>query len=114
MRFFISILLLAVLSFAVESFFPWWTIAIICFLMGFLFLKKIGKSFLVGFLGIALMWLIVAYKQDVANDHILATRMAALFHLPNSMIFIVVASLIGGLVGGLSALTGAALRKNFS
>ena len=112
MRFLLALILIAILGFAAETFFPWWTIAIIAFLVTLLVGLRNGKAFLAGFLGIMLMWLIVAFMRDGANDHILSSRMAQLFKLPGSFLFLLVGSVIGGLVGGLAGWGGATVRKN--
>jgi len=110
MRFLLSIILIALLSAVAEHFFPWWTIGVVSFVVSASISQKPGKAFLMGFYGIALFWLVAAMLHDIANDHILSTRMAALFHLPGYWLFIAVTILIGGLVGGLSALAGALMR----
>ena len=110
MRFLLSVILIALLAAGAEYFMPWWSVAVVCFIVSLLIKQRAGRAFLAGFCGIALMWLVIALIHDIANDHILSTRMAALFHLPNYGLFIVVTVLIGGLVGGLSAWAGALLR----
>jgi hypothetical protein len=92
---------------------PWWMIAVVSFLVSFIIHLSSGKAFLSGFLGIALCWFAFILKIDMANEHILSGRMANLFHLPNYGSFIVVNLIIGGLVGGLAAWSGAALRNGF-
>lgn len=110
MRFFLSVLLVTLISALAEYFFPWWSVAVVSFLAALLVGGKPGKAFLMGFFGVGLLWLTDALLHDIANEHILSTRMASLFHLPNYTLFIVVTVLIGGLVGGLSARAGALLK----
>ena len=107
MRFFLSVLSIAILSAVAEYFLPWWTIAVVCFLVSLFVRQRPGRAFSMGFLGIALGWFVMAMLHDMANAHILSARMAALFHLPHYTLFVLVTVLIGGLVGGLSALVGA-------
>ena len=109
-RFLLSVILIAVLSALAEQWLPWWAIAVVSFMVAFVANQRPGKAFLMGFLGIAIFWLVDCIMHDIANEHILSTRMAALFHLPNYALFIVVTLFIGGLVGGLSAWAGALLR----
>ncbi len=110
MRFLSGVMSVLVFSAIAECFLPWWSVAVISFIVSLLVNARPGSSFLMGFLGVALLWLLVSFWHDVANDHILSTRMAMLFHLPNYSLFILVTVLIGGLVGGLSAWAGALLR----
>ena len=110
MRFLLLVILIALLSAAAEVFLPWWGIAVVSFIVSLFVSLRPGKAFLAGFLGIALFWLTAACIHELTNDHILSAKMAALFHLPNYVIFILVTALIGGLVGGLSAWAGALIR----
>ncbi len=84
----------------------WWMVAVACFAVAVAMKEPPGKAFISGFVAIALLWAIVALRADSLNDHILATRMAKLFSLPNSGLFIAVVAFVGGLVGGLSAWAG--------
>jgi len=111
MRFISTIILTALLAFAATCYLPWWTIAVAAFVIALLLPQKAGKSFLSGFLGIFLLWLCYSFSKDMANEHILSLRMAKLFHLPGSTLFLIVAAFVGGLVGGLAAWAGAALRR---
>ncbi|MES2704865.1 MAG: hypothetical protein V4649_19675 [Bacteroidota bacterium] len=103
MRSFLSVILIAILAAVAEYFLPWWTIAIVPFLVSLLTPRRPGRAFLIGFWGIAIFWLIAALIADVSNEHILSRRMAALFHLPGYFFFIIVSVLIGGLIGGMSS-----------
>lgn len=113
MKFIPAILLIAVLSGIAEWFAPWWSLAIVAAVIAVAMKLRPGKAFLAGFLGIALLWLGVVLWRDIPNEHILSTRLAKLFTLPDHTLFIVVTVVIGGLVGGLSAWAGAQLRMAF-
>jgi hypothetical protein len=107
MRFFISLILIMVFSFLAELVMPWWSIAIVAFAVCYFYSLRPGIAFLSGFLSIAIFWLLVILIRDNANAHILSTRMAALFNLPGYPLFILLALVVGGLVGGLAAWAGA-------
>ena len=110
MRFFLAVLLIALLSSIIEFILPWWSVAIVAFAVSLIFSQPGDKSFLMGFAGVGLCWLIFAFTRDMLNDHILATRMATLFKLPGHGLFILLTVLIGGLVGGLSSWAGALMK----
>jgi hypothetical protein len=111
MRFLLSILLIAVFGFIAGLFLPWWSIAIVAFLVLILLPQGLGRSFLAGFLGIFIMWFLVALIQDLKNDHILSRKIAELFKLgPASVLLIFITALIGGLVAGFAAISGSSLR----
>src|SRR5574337_767736 len=111
MRFILSILLTAVLSFLAGMFLPWWSIAIIAFLVALLIPQKTSSSFLSGLIGIFLLWAIVASWIDIKNNSILSHKISELFKLGgSSILLILVTAFIGGLVGGFAAMAGSSLR----
>jgi len=111
MRFILSILLIAALSFLAGLILPWWSIAIVAFIVGLLLPQSIGLGFLSGFLGIFILWFILALWIDIKNESILSHKIAQLFPLGGSSITIIfVTALIGGLVGGFAAMSGNSLR----
>lgn len=105
-------LIILILSFAGSFFLPWWAAAIIAFIMALIFGGNAGKAFLSGFGAIFVAWTILALMKSIPNDNILAGRVVQLFPLPNNWIWLlVVTAVIGGIVGGMSALSGALLRR---
>ena len=92
---------------------PWWMPAVLCFVVALNFKLTSGKAFLAGFVAVFLLWLSVALFKDYQNEHILSERMATLFKLNNRYLFLSVAALLGGIVGGFAALSAALLRKAF-
>jgi hypothetical protein len=44
--------------------------------------------------------------MDQQNEMILSHRVIQLFHLPNSLMLVVVTSIIGGIIGGLASWAG--------
>jgi hypothetical protein len=90
---------------------PWWAIAIIAFLVALWRGNTSGQSFWAGFGGVFIAWMIIALIKSIPNDHILATRVSHLFHVPNWIFVLIVTAIIGGLVGGMSALSGQLIKK---
>jgi hypothetical protein len=113
MKFAGNVILIALFSYLATTYMPWWMIAVVSFVIGFVIQLSSGRAFLSGFAGVALCFLILILLADSANEHILSTRMAKLFGLPNYSLFIAVNVFLGGLVGGLAAWSGAALRAGF-
>jgi hypothetical protein len=110
MRTLLAILLTATLAFIAGTYLPWWSIAIVAFLVALLLRQSPGMGFLSGFLGIFLCWGIVALWIDIRNQHILSQRIAGLMKLGDSSVLILlVTALVGGLVGGFAAMAGSAL-----
>jgi hypothetical protein len=111
MKFYLAILLTITLSFLAGLFLPWWSIAIISFAVAAFLPQSIGKSFLSGFLGILILWGLLAAWIDMKNESILSLKIAELMELGrNSFLLILITSLIGAMVGGFAAMAGASLR----
>jgi hypothetical protein len=113
MRFILTLLLIAALSFIAGIFLPWWSIAIIAFLVAFLFHQHTGGAFLAGFLAIFLLWFILALWIDIKNQNILSQKVAEIFPLAgSSILLILVTAFVGGIVGGFAAMAGSSLRPS--
>jgi hypothetical protein len=111
MRFILSLLLTAVLAFLAGIFLPWWSIALIAFLVALLIPQTLFAGFLSGFLGIFILWALLAFWIDMKNQGILSGRIAALLHLGDSSIpLILVTAVTGALVGGFAAMAGSSIR----
>lgn len=110
MRFLLATLLIALLSYIAGLFLPWWSIALAPFLVALIIRPSIGMSFLAGFTGIFLLWALVSLWIDIENEHILSHKIAQLFPLGgSSALLILVTALVGALVGGFAAMSGASL-----
>jgi hypothetical protein len=111
MRFILATLLIASTGFIAGLFLPWWSIAVVAFLIAFLIPQGIGRSFLSGFTGVFLLWALLALWIDIKNESILSHKIAQLFPLGGQPVLLVlVSALIGALVGGFAAMSGASLR----
>ena len=106
-------LIILILSFASGFFLPWWVVAIAAFSAAF-FAGKTGKqAFLSGFLAVFIVWIVLALFKSIPNDHVLAKKVAELFHLPGWGYLLLITGVIGGLVSGFAALSGLLLKRAF-
>ncbi|MEO6070297.1 MAG: hypothetical protein ABIN57_10395 [Chitinophagaceae bacterium] len=111
MKLLLSILLTAALCFVAGLYLPWWSIAIIAFLVSLLLIQNIGTGFLSGFLGVFLLWSVLAFYIDVKNESLLSHKIAQVLPLGGSSVLLVlVTAFVGGLVGGFAAMAGSSLR----
>ncbi|ULQ54264.1 hypothetical protein [Flavihumibacter fluvii] len=112
MKLLISILLTALLSFALCIFLPWWSIAIAAFVVAAAIHQMPWKAFVSGFLALFLLWSGVSWWISAANNDILASKVSMIIlKQQGSFLLVLVTGLIGGLVGGFAALTGSLARK---
>ncbi|MEM1135807.1 MAG: hypothetical protein AAGI07_08195 [Bacteroidota bacterium] len=106
----IKIILIVLFAYLASLFLPWWSMAIVCFLVVFVNGGTNTQNFLAGFLAIFFLWFVHASIIDYQNESILSMRIAKLFNLPNSITLILVTALIGGIVGGISSISGNLFR----
>jgi hypothetical protein len=107
MKFLIQLLVTSVVCFALQSFLPWWTMAVGAFTVAYLMGNKGFPSFLAGFLGVAVLWVGMAFYIDALTHSILTEKINRL--LPVNAF--VAALIVGGLVGGFASLTGSMMRS---
>lgn len=112
MKFFISLILTILLSFAACLFLPWWSIAIAAFVVAALIPQKPFKAFLTGFIALFLLWGALSFWMSNNNNHILAHKVSQLIlKMDNPYLLILATALIGAIVAGFAALVGSYLRK---
>ncbi|HJS54264.1 MAG TPA: hypothetical protein VJ765_06960 [Chitinophagaceae bacterium] len=113
MKFLIATILTALLSFITGIYVAlWWFFVIIALLVALLIHQKAGKAFFAGFLGLFILWSVLAFWMDNGNDGVLSAKIASLLPLGGSKwMLIFVTGLIGGLVAGFAALSGSYLRS---
>jgi hypothetical protein len=103
----ITILAIGILAAVLEQFFPWWTIVIAGFALGYFIKQGAGSAFIAGFTAIFLLWTVYAYMLSHGNHDILASKVAELLPMKGHVkVLLLVTGLIGGLVGGFATLTG--------
>ena len=111
MKFFISILLIALLSFAASLFMPWWIIAVAAFIIAFAIPQKPRLAFVSGFMALFILWIGVSLYISSANDDLLVHKMSMLFiKTDNPILLFLLTGFIGGLVAGFGSLSGRFLR----
>jgi hypothetical protein len=112
MKFIISLILTAILSFAACLYLPWWSIAIVAFIVAIAIPAKPLSSFISGFIALFLLWSLLALYISTNNGHLLAHKISVLLlKTDDPFLLIIITGLIGGLVAGFAALTGTYARK---
>ena len=113
MKFIISILLTMLLCFCACLFLPWWSIAIVSFLVAAIISQTPLASFITGFIALFMLWGVLSFWISTNNDHILAHRVSLLiFKMDNPFLLIIATALIGALVAGFAALTASYIRPS--
>jgi len=117
MKFIISILLASLLTYAVGIYgnLPWWSFVITNLLIAVVIPQKPLLAFAAGAIGVGLLWAGLALGIDLANNHILSTKVATILPLKGSYnSLIILTALLGAILGGLASLTGSFVRAHKS
>ena len=110
MKFAVTTLLIALLSFLSGLYLPWWCFALAAAGISALIPQRPLWAFLAGFLALFLLWGGLAWGIDAANNNILSAKIAQILPLGGSSHLLVgVTALVGALVGGGSSLCGSFL-----
>jgi hypothetical protein len=107
MKFGIQLLATVIICFILQSFLPWWTMAVGAFAVAYLMGNKGFPSFLAGFLGVAVLWIGMAFYIDALSNSILTEKINRLLPINAFLATLIV----GGLVGGFASLTGSLARS---
>ena len=106
-NFLVSIAAIIFLSTIFQQFLPWYFIAIVAFVVGYLIKQSALTAFVAGFVAIFLLWVTYAAVLSHANNDLLAHKVATLIPLKgNVSLLLLVTGTIGGLVSGFAALSG--------
>lgn len=113
MKMFVAIILTALLSFVGGLYMQWWSLAIAAFVIALIIPQRPFKAWLAGFLGVFLLWAVLAWWIDFKNQGILSKKIATVLPLGGSSILLLLATaFVGGLVAGFAALSGSYLRTS--
>jgi hypothetical protein len=104
MKFIAQVIVVLLISWLLQSFLPWWSMAVGAFAIGLIFGSSGVMSFLAGLLGVGLLWFAMAYMTSGGSD--LAVRVAEILPTKTIGVLLIVTALVGGLVGGFASMTG--------
>ncbi|CAN5393357.1 hypothetical protein BH09BAC1_BH09BAC1_24530 [soil metagenome] len=110
MRFLIITIAIAVVSFGIQFFLPWWSLAFVAFIIGYLSNLSGWAAFGAGLLGAGGVWFTYAMWLNVGNEYLLTAKIAPMFSLPDPILLVVISGAIAGLLGALAASGGRNLR----
>ncbi len=110
MRVLVQIVAIVIFGYIFEMFLPWYSVAFVAAVFGFVL--RSGNNFIGGFLGVVFLWGLKIYMISDSASVDLASKVARIMEpVGEKWILIVVTLVLGGLVGGLACVTGAAARK---
>jgi len=109
MKFAIQTIAISLTALILELFLPWYGIALAAFTFGYSL--KSNANFLAGFIGITLTWGFQILRLDLQAATELTQSVASIVGLKEKYQLIVITLLLGGLIGGMAALTGSLLNQ---
>jgi len=112
MKFIVSLILIILLSFIACLYFPWWSVAVVAFIVAVIIPQRALMGFITGFCALFILWFALSFWISNNNDHILAHKVSLLIlKTDNPYLLMLVTALIGALVAGFAAMAGSYLRK---
>ncbi len=113
-RFIFQTLLVVLLGYFSHYIIPyWWGIMAAAALATIIIYGKSLSSFMAGFLGIGVLWFLLAQSLGSANQSLLSEKVAAILGLSTSFQLILITAFVGAIIGGFSALTGSLFVSMF-
>lgn len=111
----LQIIITAGAALIAQKFLPWWSIAISSAFVSLCFSRSNAKAIFASFVGVAILWTVYPTIIDISTSSILTKKMVVLFspYMSNIAHPIILTGFIGGLVGGISGLTGYRIKKAF-
>ena len=106
MKFIAQLILIAIFTYLIQFFLPWWGLFIAAGIVGALIPANGFSTFMAGFIAVAGLWFWQIYFIDAANESLLSTKVAAIFTLSSPLQLIIISSILGGICSGTAALTG--------
>ena len=114
MKFLTSIILTALLSYAIGlfTFLPWFSFVFCALIVAVFVHQQPLLAFIAGFISIFILWFVLAFLLSNANEHLLAKKVASILPVGgNHILLILITAFLGALLAGMAALTGSYLRK---
>jgi F0F1-type ATP synthase assembly protein I len=109
------ILLIIILGSILQHFLFWWTAPVVAALVELKWGNAKAMSFLIGFYGVALPWMVYSGLIDFNNGSHLSNRVLGIFSMPTwPLLIIILTGLVGGLAGGFAGWAGGNIRSLFS
>jgi hypothetical protein len=100
------------LTWLLQLFLPWWSLVIVALVIAAVLQPRPVLSFAVGLLATASVWLLVAFfLTRTEAQRILPTQMGEILGGLSYMNLLLATATLGGLMGGLGALTGTLGRR---
>ncbi|HMR43131.1 MAG TPA: hypothetical protein PKC40_04830 [Saprospiraceae bacterium] len=106
-----SVIFVLLCGFLLQLFLPWWIIAVVAAIASLIFKLPAAGAFFAGFVAAALLWGGYAAYLDQMSGGAFADMIGKIFQGVEGATLIYLTAFVGGLAGGLGALTGSLGRN---
>jgi len=113
MNFILRILITGISTYYISSFFPWWLIIFIPFILGLIFDDNYISHFLSSFIGVSVSWFFLLLGMEYQTEAILSSKIIQILNINSTNSLIIISAVIGGIVSGLSSITALSLVNIF-
>jgi hypothetical protein len=111
-KFLLKTILIASLAWAAQYLTVWFAGPLVAMLVNLIWKGESAQGFFSGFVGVGLLWLLLATYSDVSTEGILSAKMAQILPLGGSRTALIfLTGLVGGFAAGLCGWTGSLARK---
>jgi hypothetical protein len=113
MKSIVAIVLIAGLGYLTGLYLPWWGFVVVALVIGAVLGTNSIQAFFSGFLGMFLLWGVVAWMKNTDNSGLLGGKIGQLFGHQSATGMVALTAALAGILGGLSAITGYLAREVF-
>ncbi|WP_226390510.1 hypothetical protein [Penaeicola halotolerans] len=106
-------LLILILGYFLTYMYPFWILMVSALVIGLIMDTKGFTAFISGFVAVGILWVLLAFFVASSNGDLLVDKIALLFPGQNQAVIYGLTFLVGGLIGGISSLTGQSFRAIF-
>ncbi|TDB58106.1 hypothetical protein [Arundinibacter roseus] len=111
MKTLLNYLLMVAATALLQLFMPWWTIALVPFVVYLLRPERPLVAYATSLAAIATVWMVYAIFLHTTSGGSMSDRVAQLFFLPNGGALVGTTTLLSGLVAGFAGLAGHYIRS---
>jgi hypothetical protein len=110
--FLLKTILIAALAWGAQYLTVWYAGPLVAMLVNLIWKGGSAQGFFSGFVGVGLLWLLLATYSDVSTDGILSAKMAQILPLGGSRTALIfLTGIVGGFAAGLCGWTGSLARR---
>ena len=110
MKFILGSAVIIIVGYFASLYLPWWSAMAVAAIIGFILNDK--SNFLMGFVSLSILWGVSSLLIDMENNSILSSKVGELFQI-NGFGILLLTTILAGILGGLSAWSGALGRQLF-